>query len=80
MYFVAALSLFLSHSLPLSRDRVDNRCERLAAVSGFSRSFHLSVIVNNKKNPTIYHNQHFISASLDSGAQQAAAAAENGAL
>lgn len=44
--------------------------------SGGSGSFHVSVIVN--KNPSIYHNQHFISASLDSGAQQAVAATEDG--
>lgn len=43
---------------------------------GGGSSFHVSVIVN--KNPAIYHKQHFISASLDSGAQQAAAAAEGG--
>lgn len=43
---------------------------------GGGGSFRVSVIVN--KNPPIYHKQHFISASLDSGAQQAAAAAEDG--
>lgn len=48
------------------------------SASGFSGggsggSFHVSVIVNKK--PPIYHNQHFISASLDSGVQRAAAAA-----
>lgn len=43
---------------------------------GGGGSFRVSVIVN--KNPPIYHKQHFISASLDSGAQQATAAAEDG--
>lgn len=44
--------------------------------SGGGSLFHVSVIVN--RNPPIYHKQHFISASLDSGAQQAVAAAEDG--
>lgn len=39
-------------------------------------SFPVPVIVN--KNPPIYHEQHFVGASLDSGAQQAAAAAKHG--
>lgn len=60
-------------------DRVDNRCQRLALACGSSSGgslFHVSLIVN--KNPSIYRNQHFISASLDSGAQQAVAATEDG--